>query len=180
GGRRSVVWRSGVGAREGRRTRAVRFPRLVRVIRAGSSAMRDKRPTRPVKLAAGPRTVLLVAGAALAWPAVAGAHAGGNAFILLLPTPFYIAGGALAGAASFVVITAVPARLFARLQTLSLQWNVEGLRRDDRVAIGASLLSFAALVLLVATGLLGSRDPLANPLPLFVWTVWWIGFTYLN
>ena len=29
-------------------------------------------------------------------------------------------------------------------------------------------------------GFVGSRDPLANPLPLFVWTVWWIGFTYLH
>ena len=32
----------------------------------------------------------------------------------------------------------------------------------------------------MTAGFVGSRDPLANPLPLFVWTVWWIGFTYLH
>jgi hypothetical protein len=124
--------------------------------------------------------VLASAGAALTWPALAVAHVGGNAFILLLPTRLYLAGGAVAVAASFALITAVPPRLFARLETLSLQWNVGGLPRHDALATGASLLSFAAVVLLVTAGLLGSRDPLANPLPLFVWTVWWIGFTYLH
>ena len=48
------------------------------------------------------------------------------------------------------------------------------------VSTAASLLSLAAIVLLVTAGRVGSRDPLANPLPLFVWTVWWIGFTYLH
>ena len=43
-----------------------------------------------------------------------------------------------------------------------------------------SLVSLAIIVLLTTAGLIGSRDPLANPLPLFVWTVWWIGFTYLH
>jgi hypothetical protein len=37
----------------------------------------------------------------------------------------------------------------------------------------------ALLVLLVVAGYAGSRDPLANPLPLAVWTLWWVGFTFL-
>jgi hypothetical protein len=48
------------------------------------------------------------------------------------------------------------------------------------VSTGASLISLVVVVVLVAAGLRGSRDPLSNPLPLFVWTVWWIGFTYLH
>jgi hypothetical protein len=43
--------------------------------------------------------------------------------------------------------------------------------------IWISLASFAVLVVLVLAGYLGSRDPLDNPLPLTVWTLWWIGLT---
>jgi hypothetical protein len=38
-------------------------------------------------------------------------------------------------------------------------------------------MSFLLLAFLLATGLFGSRDPLANPLPLTIWTLWWVGFT---
>ena len=36
------------------------------------------------------------------------------------------------------------------------------------------------LVFLVYTGLYGSRDPLANPLPLFLLTLWWVIFVILQ
>jgi hypothetical protein len=32
--------------------------------------------------------------------------------------------------------------------------------------------------LLVVAGFTASRDPLDNPLPLVVWTLWWVGFTF--
>lgn len=48
------------------------------------------------------------------------------------------------------------------------------------VSTVASLMMLAAVVALVVAGVVGSSDPLANPLPLFVWAVWWIGFTYLH
>ena len=38
-----------------------------------------------------------------------------------------------------------------------------------------SCLAAVLLAALVWLGFTGSRDPLANPFPLFVWTVWWIG-----
>jgi hypothetical protein len=44
----------------------------------------------------------------------------------------------------------------------------------------ASLLVLAAVSVLVVAGVVGSRDPLANPLPLFVWAVWWVGVTYMH
>jgi hypothetical protein len=134
-------------------------------------------------MAAQLRTVLArVAGAGvvLPCPAVAWAHVGGGAFILLLPTHLYVAGGAMAVAASFVLVTVVPPRIFARIGGLSLRRSVGALPWPGALSTAASLLSLAVAVLLVAAGLLGSRDPLANPLPLFVWTVWWIGLTYLH
>jgi hypothetical protein len=119
-------------------------------------------------------------GAVAAWPGVACAHAGGGAFILLLPTHLYVAGGAIVVAASFALVALLPPRLFAHLEALSLRLRVRASPWGSAASVAASLLSLATIVLLVAAGLVGSRDPLANPLPLFVWTVWWIGFTYLH
>jgi len=120
------------------------------------------------------------AGAVAAWPAVAAAHVGGGAFILLLPTHLYVAGGAIVVAASFALIALAPPRLLSRLEALSLRLGVAAFAWRDAVSTATSLLALAAVVLLAIAGVVGSRDPLANPLPLFVWTVWWIGFTYLH
>ena len=40
-----------------------------------------------------------------------------------------------------------------------------------------SALSSVLMFLLIAAGLTGTRDPLENPLPLTVWTLWWGGLT---
>ena len=101
------------------------------------------------------------------------AHSSERGFILLLPTGYYLLGGALAVAASFLILLAVPADRLRR-------W-CDG--RLDLVQVAApretviSLISFALLALLIAAGYLGSRDPLANSLPLTIWTIWWIGLT---
>jgi hypothetical protein len=127
--------------------------------------------------------VAVAAGAgavSLGWPAVASAHVGGGAFILLLPTHLYLLGGAIVVAASFALVALAPGALLSRLEALSVRWRVPALPCRDAFSTVASLLSLGTIVVLVAAGLLGSRDPLANPLPLFVWTVWWIGFTYLH
>ena len=50
----------------------------------------------------------------------------------------------------------------------------------DRGRTATSLCSLAVVLMLVASGFLGSHDPLANPLPLVVWTVLWVGFTLLQ
>ncbi|TGT78871.1 hypothetical protein EN804_35800, partial [Mesorhizobium sp. M8A.F.Ca.ET.161.01.1.1] len=43
-----------------------------------------------------------------------------------------------------------------------------------------SLSSFAGFAILIAAGLLGSRDPLSNPLPLVIWTLLWAVVTLLQ
>jgi hypothetical protein len=119
-------------------------------------------------------------GVVLAWPEDASAHVGGGGFILLLPTHLYVAGGAIVVAASFALVALAPPKLFSRLEALAVRWDAPAASWRPAVSTLASLLSLAAIVVLITAGLLGSRDPLANPLPLFVWTVWWIGFTYLH
>ena len=93
--------------------------------------------------------------------------------MLLLPTHYYIAGGTLAVAASFLLLLVVPDRLLNRLATARLDLGVW--TALPRTAISA--VSFLLLVLLLIAGVHGSRDPLSNPLPLFIWTVWWGGLT---
>lgn len=98
------------------------------------------------------------------------AHSGERGFVMLLPTGLYIAGGALAVAASFVVMAFLPLARFSAVQP----------RVEERPAAWTSLAGLVLLALLLAAGWLGSRDPLRNPLPLTIWMLWWVGFTFLN
>jgi hypothetical protein len=109
--------------------------------------------------------------AASATPALA--HTSERAFILLLPTRYYLLGGALAVAASFLILLALPADRVKRWCEAKLA--LAQFKAPSETWI--SLVSFAVLALLILAGYLGSRDPLDNPLPLTVWTTWWIGLT---
>ncbi len=107
---------------------------------------------------------------------IAEAHTSERAYILLLPTHLYIVGGALVVALSFVVMAVIPA---ARLRALErARWRLGGLPRGR--AVGPSLIALAVALLLVIAGYAGATDPLANPLPLTVWTLWWVGFTFAH
>jgi len=106
-------------------------------------------------------------------PGVAEAHAAERGLVLLLPTELYSGAGVVAVLASVIAVTALPARLLVGAFRPRLLWaSVSG-------GGGAltSLGSLCALAALVLAGFFGSRDPLANPLPLTVWTLWWVGFT---
>ena len=122
------------------------------------------------------RLVGLVFSLALVMPATATtalAHASDRGFVLLLPTGYYAFAGAAAVTASFLVLAILPSEPVLRLFAARLP--LVGIPR--RGVAATSLLSFACLAVLVAAGLLGSRDPLSNPLPLVVWTLLWVGLT---
>jgi hypothetical protein len=109
----------------------------------------------------------------LAGTGAAAAHAGEGAEILLLPTELYIIGGALAVLASFFVLA-----LFRRERETAGTARVVASHAVPRAIVrGISLLSLALLMILIAAGFAGKPDPLSNPLPLAVWTLWWMGFT---
>lgn len=106
-------------------------------------------------------------------PVPALAHASDRGHVLLLPTNYYLAGGAFAVAASFLVLSLVPADALGRLWRRRLPLMTFG----DGARVAVSLLSFALFVVLIAAGFWGSRDPLSNPLPLTIWTLLWTGIT---
>jgi hypothetical protein len=108
-------------------------------------------------------------------PLAAFAHAGERAQLLLLPTGLYILGGALAVAFSFAIMALLPSPLFAKTAQLSLPLGTVARAKG----VVPSAVAFVLLALLLVAGFVASRDPLANPLPLAVWTLWWIGFSFL-
>ena len=107
--------------------------------------------------------------------AAAFAHAGDQAFVLLLPTGVYMAAGVATVAVTVVLLALFPQvgrRSFfstAMVIRTPTSWNTQL----------PSVVVFLGLAALVAIGFTGSRDPSANPLPLFVWTVWWIALVSL-
>mgnify|MGYP001068411038 CR=1 FL=1 len=120
--------------------------------------------------------VALFAAILVLMPESVSAHTSERAFVLLLPTGHYLIGGALAVAASFAILAFVPAALVERIVTARVQLARLALPNET----WPSLLAFILLLILVVAGFAGSRDPLANPLPLTVWTLWWVGVTLLH
>ena len=132
----------------------------------------------PAVSAAWKRTAAAAAFGVLACvePPAVSAHAGERGFILLLPTGLFQAAGTIAVAASFLVV------IWFRSGTLrcaigSTRWRLIPLIRS---VPASNALASAVLVALVAAGLAGSRDPMVNPLPLAVWTLLWVGLTFVH
>jgi hypothetical protein len=96
--------------------------------------------------------------------------------VMLLPTGYYLAGGAFAVIASFALIAVVP---FQELeQTVALRRTL--FRAPQWARLVSSLIAVMFWGALLFAGIAGSRDPLVNPLPTMFWTVWWVGFTLLH
>jgi hypothetical protein len=110
---------------------------------------------------------------AIGTPAPAWAHASDKGFVLLLPTGYYIAGGTLAVAASFFLVLFVPHATVRRVAS----WRLDLCDMPRIATIWTSALALLVVILLLISGWFGSRDPLENPLPLVVWTLWWGGIT---
>jgi len=103
---------------------------------------------------------------------VAYAHAAGRGFVMLLPTGWVIAGGALAVLVSFAAVSLLP-----RL-AMKMPGSVAPL--SPAVAQGVSLVSALVLGALIGLGFMGPRDPVENLLPLAIWTLWWVEIVMLH
>ena len=117
--------------------------------------------------------VFLPAALAALWPGAALAHAAEQAFVLLLPTGIYTAAGVAAVAATVLLLAVVPSGSAARMFR---PVSFGRARAGHRGRVLTSGLAFLAFWSLVIAGWTGTRDPLENPLPLTVWTLWWVAF----
>ncbi len=104
------------------------------------------------------------------------AHTSEGGFVLLLPTDIYIASGVLAVALTVVLLVITPESAIEKLFANTKLWCVT--RGDAHKLV--SLLSAGFLLWLIYVGMTGPRDPLANPLPLSVWTLWWVGLVFVQ
>ena len=112
------------------------------------------------------------------------AHASEQAFVLLLPTNIYISSGVLTVLVTILLLALLPKRwsnqlFYSRLlrhHTTDSDTSALGSTVKDFVSIVSTVFLFVLLLL----GFLGAHDPLENPLPLFIWTLWWIGFVVVQ
>ena len=130
----------------------------------------------PAGVALAAATVLALIALALVPASPAFGHAGERGFILLLPTGLFQAAGTMAVAVSFLVVIRFRAETL-RSAVESARWRLFPV---PRCIPGSNAAASAMLVTLVVAGLTGSRDPLANPLPLSVWTLLWVGLTFAH
>ena len=106
------------------------------------------------------------------------AHVSEQGFVLLLPTKLYIASGVLAVIFTLLLLALLPARNSASL--FSSYTICSMVRPGHHTRTILSLASLCVFLLLLYIGLAGTRDPLENLLPLFIWTVWWIGIAVMH
>ncbi|MEO1137946.1 MAG: hypothetical protein AAFW87_00685 [Pseudomonadota bacterium] len=115
--------------------------------------------------------ICILTGASIVW-----AHAAEQGFVLLLPTDVYIFAGVASVALTVVLLAVLPVRageaLFRPFKLVRrVQWPLRNL---------TSVLATCLLVFAVWRGFIGPRDPLSNPMPLLVWTVWWVAMVTLQ
>ena len=130
----------------------------------------------PAGIALAAATVLALIALALVPASPAFGHAGERGFILLLPTGLFQAAGTMAVAVSFLVVIRFRAETL-RNAVESARWRLFPVPRRIQ---GSNAVASALLLVLIVAGLTGSRDPLANPLPLSVWTLLWVGLTFAH
>ena len=101
-------------------------------------------------------------------PAVA--HVSERALVLLLPTEIYIRSGVIAVALTVALLFLIPPSAFKSL------FKSRSLSKPPKfdVSTWVSLASTVLLFTAIYIGFNGPRDPLANLLPLLIWTIWWI------
>ncbi len=105
------------------------------------------------------------------------AHTSEQGFVLLLPTNVYIGAGVIAVAFTALVLAILPPRISV---TILEKQTLFHLPKFSSFSRHTSLLSFIFMVGLLAVGLIGPHDPMKNILPLYIWTIWWIGFVCLQ
>lgn len=111
----------------------------------------------------------------MAVPGRAFAHGVETGFVLLLPTGYYMAGASLSVALTFVLLAVLSGQWVNILYGHTLESR--GIAAPS--GVWPASLAFILLLVMLLAGVMGTRDPLLNPLPAFVWTVFWVCFTLM-
>lgn len=104
------------------------------------------------------------------------AHVSEQGLVLLLPTDFYTASGVLVVVLTLALVACLPLQASQKIFNSIRLWPA----CSQTVKLITSIFSTIFLFFLLYIGFTSSYDPLENPLPLFIWTVWWVGFVLLQ
>jgi hypothetical protein len=114
------------------------------------------------------------------WSGAAGACVLGAVYNLPIPFAMYASGAGGALVLSFAVVALVLRAPAGAAPRPAAARPPVSLRLSPRLIEGLRWLSLGGLLLTVATGLLGSPNPLANFSMTFFWMVFLLGLTYLT
>jgi hypothetical protein len=112
----------------------------------------------------------------------AAAHGLGERYDLPLPLNLYVFAAALVVALTFIAML-----LFGRSGAAVTEvrlvpprgWTLPAWRGGIHVEAAVRWMSASLFIVLVLAGLIGSRDPFKNPLPVSVWVLGWVGIAYV-
>jgi hypothetical protein len=110
-------------------------------------------------------------------------HGFGMRYDLPLPLTLWIIGAACAIVLSFLVISiAVRANapVEAPAQPSVLRLQIDNGVTSPKIRLVAQVFAVAALILVVAAGIIGDQTPTRNLAPTAIWIAWWVGFSYLS
>ena len=110
-------------------------------------------------------------------------HGFGMRYDLPLPLSLWIIGAACAIVLSFVVMSlAVRANAAAEApaQPGVLRWQIDNGASRPKIHLVAQVFAVAALILVLAAGIIGDQTPTRNLAPTAIWIAWWVGFSYLS
>lgn len=110
------------------------------------------------------------------WAGQVAAHAAEQGFVLLLPTDVYISAGVASVVLTVILLAVMPARageaVFAPVPLVRRpRWPLRHV---------TSVLATGVLCFALWQGYAGPRAPLENPMPLLVWSVWWVALVSLQ
>ena len=110
-------------------------------------------------------------------------HGFGMRYDLPLPLTLWIIGAAFAIVLSFVVISIAVranASVEAPAQPTVFRWQLDNGFASPKIRLVAQIVAVAALILVVAAGIIGDQTPTRNLAPTAIWIAWWVGFSYLS
>jgi hypothetical protein len=103
------------------------------------------------------------------------AHASERGQVLLLPTNYYIFGGATAVLASVLLAVFLPAPAVPATTP-----KIRLFSPPPWLAPVISLAICMVILVLLVDGVWGPPDPIGNPLPGFVWGIFWLGLSFIT
>lgn len=109
-------------------------------------------------------------------------HVSEQGIVLLLPTNIYIISGCLAVVSSMLLVALLPHdRVFSFFKPAQISFpSADAIFQNQLLKDAVSIAALGIVLFLIVIGVVGSRDPLVNMLPLSIWTFWWIAIFMMH